>query len=54
MRRRRYMTRDELTAEVSAERDLPIPQIEQILDALAHMGVNVDQLVKIEVDEPLP
>ncbi len=54
MRRRRYMTRDEIVAQVSADHDLPVPQIDQVLDALAGLGVQVDQLVKFEDDEPFP
>ena len=52
MKRRRCMTRDELTAQISADHDLPIDQVGEVLDALVELGVPVDTLVKTIVDEP--
>lgn len=53
-KRRRYMRRDELVAEISATHDLNHEQIDQVLNALAAMGVQIDALVRFEVDEPTP
>lgn len=55
MKRRRYLTRDEVTAQLSADNDLGIEnQVAPVLDGLAALGVDVDQLVKMECDEPGP
>lgn len=51
-KRRRYLTRAELTAEISARQDLTFERIDQVLDALAELGVDLDALVKGVVDEP--
>jgi hypothetical protein len=52
VKRRRPMTRDEIAAELSASRDLPLDLVYEVLDGLADMGVAVHALVKIEVEEP--
>jgi hypothetical protein len=45
------MTRDEIAAQVSATKDLPLDEVHDVLAALAEMGVPVDTLVKMLVDE---
>lgn len=39
---RRYMTRDEIAAQISAERDVGVDQVYEVLEGLAGMGVPVD------------
>lgn len=50
-KRQRYATREEL-AELLASRLSGQPAPAELVEALAALGVNVDALVKITVDEP--
>jgi hypothetical protein len=52
-KRRRYATRDELAALVAAHTPTEA-EARAVLDALARLGVPVDALVKIEIDESTP
>ncbi|NAE18075.1 hypothetical protein [Enterococcus hirae] len=56
VQRRRYATRAELTELVEREfvRPLVGEPVEAVLDVLAQHDVDLDALVKITVDEPLP
>jgi hypothetical protein len=49
--RRRFMTREELAAQISATKDVTTSAVHDVLDALDDMGVPVDALVKITARE---
>lgn len=51
-KRRRFANQAELAVQLKPYAlDVPDEHIEQVLDGLVELGVSVDQLVRIEVDE---
>jgi hypothetical protein len=52
VKRRRFANQDELVVQLKPYASgVPDEHIKQVLDRLVELGVSVDQLVRIEVDE---
>ncbi len=49
---RLHMTRDEVTAQISADHDLTTTQVGQVFDALTDLGVDLDRLVRMDSRQP--